>query len=132
MTGGFFGSGSMGFMAVVPIFIFGAAIFIISFAVITAVKQKKANDASPRLTVAAFVSAKRTKVSTSQHPVGGDASGAHGFNTTSDTSYFVTFEVESGDRMEFRVNGAEYGRLSEGDVGRLSFQGTRFLGFERE
>ncbi len=132
MTGSFLSSTGMGFMTVVPIFIFGAALFIISFAIIYAVKQKKKNDASPRLTVAAFVSSKRTKVSTSQHPVAGDASGANGFHTTSDTSYFVTFEVESGDRMEFRVSGSEYGMLSEGDVGRLSFQGTRYLGFERE
>ena len=47
------------------------------------------------------------------------------------TSYYVTFQVESGDRMEFSVSGAEYGMLIEGDRGRLSFQGTRYLGFER-
>lgn len=34
-------------------------------------------------------------------------------------------------RMELQVNGSEYGMLVEGDRGRLSFQGTRYLGFER-
>ena len=29
------------------------------------------------------------------------------------------------------VSGQEYGLLVEGDVGMLSFQGTRYLGFER-
>ena len=48
------------------------------------------------------------------------------------TSYYVTFQVESGDRMEFRVSGSEYGTYIEGDTGKLSFQGTRYLGFERE
>ena len=42
-----------------------------------------------------------------------------------------SFEVKSGDRMELAVTGKEYGQMVEGDVGELSFQGTRFLGFER-
>ena len=46
-------------------------------------------------------------------------------------SYFVTFEVASGDRMELQMQGHEYGLLIEGDKGRLTFQGTRYLGFER-
>ena len=50
---------------------------------------------------------------------------------TAETSYYVTFEVKSGDRMELAVTGKEYGQMAEGDVGELSFQGTRFLGFER-
>lgn len=47
------------------------------------------------------------------------------------TMYYVTFEVESGDRLEFKVAGKEYGLCSEGDEGRLTFQGTRYIGFER-
>lgn len=31
----------------------------------------------------------------------------------SSTTYFVTFEVESGDRMEFMVDGREYGLLAD-------------------
>ena len=34
-------------------------------------------------------------------------------------------------RMEFHVSGLEYGMLAEGDTGRLTFQGTRYLSFER-
>jgi hypothetical protein len=33
--------------------------------------------------------------------------------------------------MELRVDGEEYGLLVEGDQGLLTFQGTRYLGFER-
>ena len=32
------------------------------------------------------------------------------------TSYYVTFQVESGDRMELSVSGREYGMLAEGDI----------------
>ena len=53
-------------------------------------------------------------------------------HTTHSTWYYVTFEVESGDRIELGVNGTEYGMLVEGDYGKLSFQGTRYLGFERQ
>ena len=48
------------------------------------------------------------------------------------TWYYATFEAESGDRMAFAVSGREYGLLAEGDKGRLTFQGTRFLGFEQQ
>jgi hypothetical protein len=43
----------------------------------------------------------------------------------------VTFQVDSGDRMELSVSGSEYGMLVDGDRGKLSFQGTRYLSFER-
>ena len=45
---------------------------------------------------------------------------------------YVTFQVESGDRMELAVSGREYGMLAEGDIGKLTFQGTRYLAFKRE
>ena len=81
------------------------------------------NNHSPRLTVDATVVAKRTDV-THRH---------NGNNmATYSTWYYVTFQVESGDRMEFSVTGTEYGVLAEGDTGKLSFQGTRFLSFERK
>ncbi len=47
------------------------------------------------------------------------------------TSYYITFEVESGDRIEFRVSRNEYGMLADGDVGKLTFQGTRYKSFQR-
>lgn len=50
----------------------------------------------------------------------------------SSTSYYVTFQVDSGDRMELSVSGSEYGVLAEGDKGQLTFQGTRYLTFDRE
>ena len=108
-------------------------IFVVGFVTIAArgIMTWNKNNHSPRLTVTARVVTKRTNVSHHQHANAGDMSGAHGFYTTTSTSYFVTFEVESGDRMEFMVNGSEYGLLADGDYGRLSFQGTRYLSFER-
>lgn len=109
-------------------------ILVIGIFVVTAVKgigQWNKNNNSPRLTVEATVVAKRNHVSHHRHANAGDATGAHGYHTTTSTSYYVTFQVESGDRMELPVTGSEFGLLVEGDYGKLSFQGTRYLGFER-
>ena len=67
----------------------------------------------------------------SHHHHSGGPNGGVGHTTTS-TTYYVTFQVESGDRMELNLSGQEYGLLAEGDRGKLTFQGTRYLGFERE
>lgn len=105
------------------VFMFVIGTFIAT--AIRGVKQWNTNNNSPRLTVPATVVAKRTNVSHHHH------GGEHHHTTTSST-YYVTFQVESGDRMELHVQGYEYGMLVEGDTGMLSFQGTRYLGFERQ
>ena len=83
------------------------------------------NNNSPRLTVDARIVDKRSHTSHHHHNHSGHV------HTSSSTSYYVTFEVQSGDRMELRVPRSEFGLLLEGDEGVLSFQGTRYLGFDR-
>lgn len=95
-----------------------AAIFV------KGILQWNRNNHAPRLTVPAVIVAKRTNVSRHHH------AGSHNHSRTS-TSYYVTFQFESGDRMELSVAGHEYGLLVEGDRGQLSFQGTRYQGFTR-
>ena len=99
------------------VFIFGMIIMTFT----KNIKQERKNDQSPRLTVPATVIAKRDQVSVHHHD--------HHRHTS--TRYFVTFQVDSGDRMELQLSGPEYGMLIEGDQGSLTFQGTRFLSFER-
>lgn len=105
-------------------------VLVIGMLVVTAVRgisQWNKNNNSPRLTVPATIVAKRTNVTHHHH---NDAGGHHHHHTS--TTYYVTFQVDSCDRMELQVNGTEYGMLIEGDRGELSFQGTRYLGFERK
>lgn len=47
------------------------------------------------------------------------------------TTYFVTFELENKQRLEFRLKSKDYGLLAEGDIGTLTYQGTRYKGFTR-
>ena len=100
---------------------------VILFIFISGIRTWNKNNNSPRLTVEARVAAKRQNTTHHNEPVGGD----NGYHTTTSTFYYVTFEVESGDRMEFSVYGKEYGMLAEGDEGKLTFQGSRYLGIER-
>ena len=97
---------------------------VIVFTIIKGVSQWNKNNHSPRLTVQATIVAKRHH--TTRHHHGTEIHMHHG-----STSYYATFQVESGDRMELLIPSTQFGYLVEGDIGRLSFQGTRFLGFER-
>ena len=93
--------------------------------IIKGIMQWGKNNASPRLTVSATIVSKRTDV-TRRH-----SSTMDNHHTHFSTRYYVTFQVESGDRMELELEGNQYGLLVKGDRGNLSFQGTRYLGFER-
>jgi NADH:ubiquinone oxidoreductase subunit 3 (subunit A) len=53
-------------------------------------------------------------------------------NTSAHTSYYMTFELENGERLEMPVKSNFYGMHVEGDVGMLTYQGTQMIGFERE
>lgn len=88
--------------------------------------QWNKNNHSPRLTVEATVVAKRGNTTRHHH---NGASGHH-YHTYNNT-YYATFQFDSGDRVELQMPGNEFGLIVEGDKGKLTFQGTRFLGFER-
>ena len=127
----FYPFGGMNIMfSVIPFIIVIGFLFVFGIIIGRSVKgarQWKRNNDSPVLSVSSTVVAKRADVSYHHH---------HDMNTmshtTSSTTYYVTFQVESGDRMEFAVRDTEYGLLVEGDAGKLTFQGTRYLGFERQ
>ena len=112
-------------------FLFFLIATLIALNLIRGIGQWNKNNHSPRLTVNATVVGKRQDVSAHAHHNAGDVTGAQGVHYTHSTAYYVTFQVDSGDRMEFAVDGSEYGMLVERDAGQLTFQGTRYLGFVR-
>jgi len=127
-----FGSEPFGIMfRIVPIMVVGGFILVFGmfiFIIIKSISRWSYNNSQPVLTVEARVVAKRTNVSSGMHHGAGDT-GMHHHHTN--TYYYITFEVESGDRMELQVMDHEFGLLAEGDTGRLTFQGARFKGFKR-
>jgi hypothetical protein len=112
-----------------PIFIvvvFVVVVGVILFAIINGIKQWSNNNQQPVLTVACKIVGKRTDVNHSSNHQN------ENMHSSTSTTYYTTFEVESGDRIELRIADQEYGQLAEGDQGKLTFQGTRYLGFVRQ
>ena len=104
-------------------------VLVFGFMIVTLVRgigEWNKNNHSPRLTVPVTLVEKRSEVH--RYPV--SAGKVQTMHTS--TSYYATFQVESGDRMEFEISDMEYGMLAEGDRGMLTFQGTRYLNFRRE
>lgn len=101
-------------------FLFIAGMFI--YAIWSSISQNRRNNQSPVLTVPVVISGKRMELSPSAD---------HTEMGNSRSVYYVTFQFESGDRQEFSVPSSEYGMLAEGDCGKLTFQGTRYLRFDR-
>jgi hypothetical protein len=95
--------------------VFGLAFFIIVTTIVQNAKRNRINNNSPRVTSAAEVVTKRT----------------HVWGDHSHTDYYATFQFESGDRLELEIPHNQFGYLVEGDKGNLTFQGTRFLEFQR-
>jgi len=104
-------------------------LFLVTFFLVLAViivycfqdfTQWQRNRTAPRLSVGADVVSKRSDrfISAEDPPMTGD--------------YFVTFEMEGGDRMELKLPGRDFLRIAEGDFGRLTFQGSRYIAFVPE
>ena len=106
-------------MQVIMLLVFVLVLGSIIVTLIRGVGEWNKNNQSPKLTVPVTVVAKRSDVHRGIETM-------HTF-----TSYYVTFQVKSGDRMEFEISDMEYGMLAEGDSGELTFQGTRYLNFQR-
>ncbi|MBP3961304.1 DUF2500 domain-containing protein [Paenibacillus lignilyticus] len=118
------------FMSIVFPLMFLLVFGLIIYGIIASIRQSQRNNKQPILTVQANIVNKRTNVrSTTHHHHDND--GIHNHSSGTSTDYYITFQVESGDRMEFEVSGQESGLLAEGDYGKLTFQGTRYLGFQR-
>ena len=91
-----------GFFSFFPIFfivVFLAVIAIFAVVIVRGIRQWHRNNNSPRLTVEATVVAKREQVDNSMHNMGPEA----GMTYSTTTTYYTTFQVQSGDRMELRV-----------------------------
>ncbi len=109
---------------VMPIFII-VIVAILLLSVGKSILQWNNNNKQPLLTVDSCIVSKRIEVKQHNNQQNDQVT------SYTRTSYYITFEVGSGDRIEFIVDGDEYGLCAEGDQGQLTFQGTRYMGFHR-
>lgn len=111
----------------VPALIFCVIVVVI----ITSITRYAKNSSEPLLQTPARVVAKRTNLSGSSDFGHLHDDHHHMHSTSTHTSYFVTFEFQTGERRELQLSGQEYGLVVEGDSGMLVFQGEWFKGFQR-
>jgi hypothetical protein len=111
----------MDFLFLPFIFIPVIVVFVFVFAIAKGLAEWSHNNSQPVLTRNAKIVAKRSAVQ----------GGVEGGRGNVQTAYFATFQLESGERLEFQIAGEVYGLLSEGDSGTLTHQGTRYKGFQR-
>jgi hypothetical protein len=108
-------------------FLFVFMMIIIIFIVISVKGLGRSNNSrQPVLAVPAKIISKRTHVLSCANKDFGTFKHKH-----TSALYYLTFEVETGSRIEFDVSGNEYDLLTEGATGKLKFQGTRYLSFEQ-
>ena len=104
-----------------PIFII-SAIVVAMVIIIKWVKQEKINNSLPQISVNAKVLTKRIDKSLRSDV---DESGFE--------EYYVTFEMENGERQEFTLYyERDYNPLIEGSHGVLTYQGTRYISFKED
>ena len=103
---------------IMAIIVFGVIFF-------TMIKQWNKNRYSPKLVVNAKVVEKRIKISKFLNQ-GGEIPRDEEFE-----SCYVIFQLDNGEQIELWVKRSIYLKLSKGDRGKLSFQGTKYLGFEK-
>ena len=105
------------FFIVVFVIIFILFLTVFVLVLVLDVRQAHRNNQSPVLVIEALVVSKRQHISRTYEHLS--------------TSDYATFEAETGSRMELELSATDFGLLAEGDRGRLTFQGTRYLGFQR-
>lgn len=107
----------------VPIFMF----IIFTIIIITLISRAihySVNKTKPQVPIRAKVVTKRTNVSHHRHA-------GNNMHSSSHTTYYTTFELENGERMELRIPHNQFGMLVEGDQGILTIQGDMFIAFKR-
>ncbi|MFC5528726.1 DUF2500 domain-containing protein [Cohnella yongneupensis] len=117
---------SQGFFAGMPLFfkLFGGFVVLaiagtIIFVIVKGVGTWSSNNASPVVQARCKVIDKRTEV------WGGSG------DSSASTNYYITFEFEDGNRVELPIRSNQFGLIAQGDQGELTYQGTRFKGFNR-
>jgi hypothetical protein len=118
--------GFLGFLTEMPLFfkLFGGFVFTIVaggflYVIVRGLRIWTANNASEVVKKAVTVMDKRTEV------WGGSG------DSSANTNYYVTFEMDDQSRIELQVRPDKYGLMVVGDQGELTHQGTRFKEFHK-
>ncbi len=100
---------------------------IIGLSLIIVVRQWWKNKHSPLIVTQATISDKRIE----EHYIRSKRSASLGYRTRKVLIYYITFNLEGGEHIELRTNELVYSELENGDYGKLTFKGSKYIGFVR-
>lgn len=100
---------------------------IIGLSLIVILRQWIKNRRSPRIVSVAIILNKHIE----KQYIHRKRNASPGMHTRRMQIYYVLFKLESGEKIELRVNKIQYSELRKGYKGKLTFQGTKYIGFER-
>lgn len=103
------------------------AFALIAYAIIKSLAQWQRNNELPVLTVPATISDKRKRNDTTMMSTGPDGA----MTPMTNVVFYLKFRLGDGQELEFHVRHDKYREVEIGDGGVLTYQGTRFLGFEQ-
>ena len=113
------------------LFIYGFGALIVGailFALLRGLYIWNKNNHSPRVTEEAEVYTKRQDFSTFTNRSRNTQFGSY---RSIRVRYFVVFQTKNSGAVKLKVSSDDFDMLREGEKGLLTFQGTRFLGFEK-
>jgi len=112
---------------VVFIALFAGVLAYIIISWIKKIAEWNRNNHAPLESVPAQIVKKETHSDTAMVPMGTDGA----MMQTDNTSYALTFQTETGEQKKFQVTNKIFKQMLQGESGTLQYQGTRFVGFER-
>lgn len=98
---------------------------IIGLSLIIVIRQWWKNRHSPLIVTQATVIDKRIE----EHYIRSKRSAGIVYRTRKLLIYYITFNLEGGENIELRTNEIEYSELQKEDYGKLSFKGSKYMGF---
>lgn len=101
---------------------------IVGLSLIIVVRQWWKNRHSPLIVTQATILDKRIE----EHYIRSKRSAGIGYRTRKVMIYYITFNLEGGEHIEFRINELVHSELKKGDCGKLTFRGSKYIGFVRE
>jgi hypothetical protein len=114
------------FSALFAVVFFGIFI-LIGYMLVKSFAERSRNNSSPIVTSRVTITAKTTNTAYRGNYIPDNINVQTPYNT-----YFITFEFVNGNRAEFNVPRSDYAYISEHDTGILTYQGSRYINFERE
>ncbi len=108
-----------------PVLLIAATLVAFIVIVIRRIIRETPKDYASGTTIEATVFSKRTRKKRDPNTLPYDKEYAY----AATSFHYITFETTDCRRIELAVNSATYQRLSEGDTGTLTYQGSQYIDF---